>query len=227
MRLFSIRPLPSTTPDPTPQRCPIPTTALPTCSTTPGISSWIPSSAPIVTSAVSSNLQVTTTVEVSILLVTVCSMSEQESVDGACHLLLPTPCSRRRSVDSLLVAQALLAGPRRFNELLDEIQGIAPNILSQRLKRLERDAILVSRPISSASPRRLRADCGGHGTRGGASLAGALGVPACTPRRSTSAPDAVRLSKLGGIARRVTSFSRTSPIRGCNSSKARTGDRAG
>ena len=38
---------------------------------------------------------------------------------------------------TLLVVQALLAGPRRFNELLEDIPGIAANILSQRLKRLE------------------------------------------------------------------------------------------
>ncbi|HEX5905980.1 MAG TPA: helix-turn-helix domain-containing protein [Propionibacteriaceae bacterium] len=54
---------------------------------------------------------------------------------------------------TLLVVQALLGGPRRFNELLEEIPGIAPNILSQRLKRLERDAILVSRPYIERPPR--------------------------------------------------------------------------
>jgi DNA-binding HxlR family transcriptional regulator len=54
---------------------------------------------------------------------------------------------------TLLVVQALLAGPRRFNELLEEIPGIAPNILSQRLKRLERDAILLSRPYIERPPR--------------------------------------------------------------------------
>jgi DNA-binding HxlR family transcriptional regulator len=54
---------------------------------------------------------------------------------------------------TLLVVQALLAGPRRFNELLEEIPGIAANILSQRLKRLERDALLVSRPYTERPPR--------------------------------------------------------------------------
>lgn len=54
---------------------------------------------------------------------------------------------------TLLVVQALLAGPRRFNELLEEIPGIAPNILSERLKRLERDALLVSRPYIERPPR--------------------------------------------------------------------------
>jgi DNA-binding HxlR family transcriptional regulator len=54
---------------------------------------------------------------------------------------------------TLLVVQALLPGPRRFNELLEEIPGIAPNILSERLKRLERDALLVSRPYIERPPR--------------------------------------------------------------------------
>ena len=54
---------------------------------------------------------------------------------------------------TLLVVQALLAGPRRFNDLLEEISGIAPNILSERLKRLERDALLVSRPYADRPPR--------------------------------------------------------------------------
>ena len=65
--------------------------------------------------------------------------------------------------------QALLPGPRRFNELLEEIPGIAANILSQRLKRLERDALLVSRPYSERPPRAAY-----ELTAEGSELAGAL-----------------------------------------------------
>ena len=54
---------------------------------------------------------------------------------------------------TLLVVEALLPGPRRFNDLLGQIPGIAPNILSERLKRLERDALLVTRPYSERPPR--------------------------------------------------------------------------
>jgi DNA-binding HxlR family transcriptional regulator len=54
---------------------------------------------------------------------------------------------------TLLVVQALLAGPRRFNKLLEDIPGIAANILSQRLKRLEHEALVVSRPYSERPPR--------------------------------------------------------------------------
>jgi DNA-binding HxlR family transcriptional regulator len=54
---------------------------------------------------------------------------------------------------SLLIVQALLGGTRRFNELLDELGGIAPNVLSQRLKHLERETLVVSRPYSRRPPR--------------------------------------------------------------------------
>jgi DNA-binding HxlR family transcriptional regulator len=54
---------------------------------------------------------------------------------------------------TLLVVEALLGGPGRFSELLEQIPGIAPNILSDRLKRLERDGLLVSRPYMDRPPR--------------------------------------------------------------------------
>jgi DNA-binding HxlR family transcriptional regulator len=54
---------------------------------------------------------------------------------------------------TLLVVEALLSGPRRFNDLLDQLPGIAANILSERLKRLEREALLVARPYSERPPR--------------------------------------------------------------------------
>lgn len=70
---------------------------------------------------------------------------------------------------ALLLVEALLNGPRRFNELMDGLSGIAPNILSERLKRLEREGVLVARPYSERPPRfayELSAD--------GLELAGAL-----------------------------------------------------
>jgi DNA-binding HxlR family transcriptional regulator len=54
---------------------------------------------------------------------------------------------------SLLVIAALLDGPKRFGELQEELPGIAPNILTQRLRQLERDAVLVARPYSERPPR--------------------------------------------------------------------------
>jgi DNA-binding HxlR family transcriptional regulator len=49
---------------------------------------------------------------------------------------------------SLLLVAALLDGPRRFGELIDEVPGIAPNILSQRLKHLEAERLVLARPYS-------------------------------------------------------------------------------
>ena len=54
---------------------------------------------------------------------------------------------------SLLVVDALMDGPRRFGELRDVLPGIAPNILTDRLRRLERERILVASPYSTRPPR--------------------------------------------------------------------------
>src|ERR1700689_355630 len=70
---------------------------------------------------------------------------------------------------TLLVVEALLPGPHRFNELLSLIPGIAANILSERLKRLERDGLLIARPYSQRPPRAAY-----QLTAEGAELAGAL-----------------------------------------------------
>jgi DNA-binding HxlR family transcriptional regulator len=54
---------------------------------------------------------------------------------------------------TLLVVAALLNGPRRFNELQDELEGIAPNVLSARLKALAEEALVVAQPYSERPPR--------------------------------------------------------------------------
>jgi DNA-binding HxlR family transcriptional regulator len=54
---------------------------------------------------------------------------------------------------SLLLVEALLAGPRRFNELSDAVAGIAPNILTSRLRSLEREGVVLARPYSERPPR--------------------------------------------------------------------------
>ena len=82
---------------------------------------------------------------------------------------------------TLLLVQALLDGPRRFNELLEALPGIAPNVLSQRLKHLERERVLVSQPYSRRPPRFAY-----ELTSSGRELAGALRLlaqwycPTCT-----------------------------------------------
>src|SRR5215213_1458633 len=70
---------------------------------------------------------------------------------------------------TLLVVNALLHGPRRFNDLLDEFDGLAPNVLSKRLRHLEGEGVVVATAYSRRPPRfdyRL--------TASGAELAGAL-----------------------------------------------------
>ena len=54
---------------------------------------------------------------------------------------------------SLLLIEALLDGPRRFGELSEAVEGIAPNILSERLKRLEGERVIRATPYSERPPR--------------------------------------------------------------------------
>jgi DNA-binding HxlR family transcriptional regulator len=93
---------------------------------------------------------------------------------------------------TLLVVQALLTGPRRFNQLLEEIPGIAPNILSERLKRLERDVLLVSRPYNERPPRAAY-----ELTAEGMELAGALRLLAHWGARHAVAAEAPRHAACG------------------------------
>ncbi len=77
---------------------------------------------------------------------------------------------------------ALLSGPRRFGELAEAVPGIAPNVLTQRLRHLEREALVLARRYSERPPRfeyelsdrghelagalRLLAEWGAHGDEG-------------------------------------------------------------
>jgi DNA-binding HxlR family transcriptional regulator len=54
---------------------------------------------------------------------------------------------------SLLVIDALLDGPRRFGELEAAISGLATNVLSARLRSLEREGLVVGVPYSDRPPR--------------------------------------------------------------------------
>jgi DNA-binding HxlR family transcriptional regulator len=70
---------------------------------------------------------------------------------------------------TLLVVAALLEQPRRFNDLLEAIPGIAPNILTQRLRQLEDEGLAVAQAYSERPPRSLY-----ELTERGRELAGAL-----------------------------------------------------
>jgi DNA-binding HxlR family transcriptional regulator len=79
---------------------------------------------------------------------------------------------------SLLIVESLLDGPLRFGELAEALPGIAPNILTDRLRRLEREGVLRASPYQQrpvrmaygltadardlASALRLLADWGGR-----------------------------------------------------------------
>jgi DNA-binding HxlR family transcriptional regulator len=92
---------------------------------------------------------------------------------------------------SLLVVESLLEGPRRFNDLQAALPGIAPNILSDRLKRLERERVLMARPYSQR-PVRLSYEL----TADGRELAGALRLLADWGSRADSS-DALRHGTCG------------------------------
>jgi DNA-binding HxlR family transcriptional regulator len=86
----------------------------------------------------------------------------------------------------LLVVESLLDGPLRFSDLQATLPGIAPNILSDRLKRLERQRVLLARPYSER-PVRLSYEL----TAEGRELAGALRLLADWGARDESS-DALR-----------------------------------
>lgn len=60
----------------------------------------------------------------------------------------------------LLIVAALLDGPRRFGDLADSL-GVAPNILTARLRQLAEDGLVVARPYSERPPRHEYALTGG------------------------------------------------------------------
>jgi DNA-binding HxlR family transcriptional regulator len=70
---------------------------------------------------------------------------------------------------TLLLVAALLDGPQRFGALQEELPGIAPNVLSDRLRRLERARLVVAQPYSDRPPRFVY-----ELTAAGRELAGAL-----------------------------------------------------
>jgi DNA-binding HxlR family transcriptional regulator len=93
-----------------------------------------------------------------------------------------------------LVVEALLGGPQRFNDLLGQIPGIAANILSERLKRLEREGLLIARPYSERPPRvayQLTAE--------GTELAGALRLLAHWGARHADPAEAPRHTACGTL----------------------------
>jgi DNA-binding HxlR family transcriptional regulator len=53
----------------------------------------------------------------------------------------------------LIIAALLEAGPQRFGELQQAVTGIAPNVLTQRLRHLDRHGLVIATPYSERPPR--------------------------------------------------------------------------
>lgn len=70
---------------------------------------------------------------------------------------------------TLLLVEALLDGPRRFGDLQEALGGIAPNVLTQRLRRLAGEGVVLAQPYSER-PERFVYEL----TSSGHELAGAL-----------------------------------------------------
>ena len=95
---------------------------------------------------------------------------------------------------TLLLVEALLDGPRRFGDLEEALEGIAPNVLTQRLRRLESEGLVVAEPYSQRPPRfvyKLSA--------GGRELAGALRLLADWGARQREGADAPRHEACGSV----------------------------
>ena len=87
---------------------------------------------------------------------------------------------------TLLIVACLLAGARRFGELQRELGGIAPNVLSSRLRRLTEQRLVVAEPYSRR-PERFVYEL----TEAGRGLAGPLRLLTHWGARQTGSAPAV------------------------------------
>ena len=53
----------------------------------------------------------------------------------------------------LLILRDILAGPKRFGELLKSLDGINPKVLTENLKQMEADGLLIRTVFEEAPPR--------------------------------------------------------------------------
>lgn len=93
---------------------------------------------------------------------------------------------------TLLIVAALLDGPRRFGDLEKELAGIAPNVLTQRLRNLESQGLVRAERYSERPPRFVY-ELGASGRE----LAGALRLLADWGARHTGDVDPPRHSACG------------------------------
>jgi DNA-binding HxlR family transcriptional regulator len=93
---------------------------------------------------------------------------------------------------TLLIVAALLDGPRRFGDLQKDLPGIAPNILTQRLRSLESQGLARAERYSERPPRYVY-----ELASSGRELAGALRLLADWGARHTGDVDPPRHSACG------------------------------
>jgi len=68
-------------------------------------------------------------------------------------------CALARALDvagdrwTLLIVRELVPGPRRFTDLLDGLPGVSRNLLTERLRGLERDRIVARRELPAPAAR--------------------------------------------------------------------------
>ena len=93
---------------------------------------------------------------------------------------------------TLLIVESLLDGPRRVGARPAELPRIAPNVLTQRLRRLEGEGLVVAQPYSER-PQRFVYEL----TASGHELAGALRLLADWGARHRDAGEAPRHEACG------------------------------
>ena len=70
-------------------------------------------------------------------------------------------CALARTLDvagdrwSLLIVRELAPGPRRFTDLIDGLPGIARNLLTERLRALEREGVIARRELPPPAARQV------------------------------------------------------------------------
>ena len=122
----------------------------------------------------------------------VSSAMRSDAIDSPSSITRRGLISARPRRPWLLIVAALLEGPKRFNELQDELDGIAPNVLSARLKALTEQALVVAQPYSERPPRFAY-----ELSEAGRELAGALRLLADWGARHRDDVDAPRHSACG------------------------------
>ena len=119
-------------------------------------------------------------------------MSDGESQPGV--FALDAALGRVGDRWSFLVVEALLDGPRRFNELVAALPGIAPNILTDRLRRLERESVVIGRRYSDR-PVRMAYSL----TADGLELAGVLRLLASWAANGAAGAEGLRHTTCGSL----------------------------